>query len=211
MFKFSTLTEVNKTFRLTELTKQMTASKEAKKEALVIESVALKNVISPTTLRCEPDKSIKEIYIFEIKVKEMLVPEKFIAELDNVIKLHTLFNVRYGDLEYSMISFKSGANKGKYWSTNWESNNDYAVPLVNTVPEMYNFILSKFLKYSAFENEHPNDYVKRYNQLIKLDFQISKTQAAIAHESQSKKKFEYNARLKTYIEERNMLLGGYNG
>ena len=45
-----------------------------------------------------------------------------------------------------------------------------------------------------------------YNQLAKLDFQISKTESAIAHESQSKKRFEYNARLKEYKAERSRLL-----
>ena len=40
----------------------------------------------------------------------------------------------------------------------------------------------------------------------KLDFQISKTESAIAYETQSKKRFEYNARLKQYREEREKLL-----
>ena len=35
-----------------------------------------------------------------------------------------------------------------------------------------------------------------------------KTQSAIEHESQSKRKFEYNARLKEYKEEREKLLEG---
>ncbi len=206
MFKFSTITEVNKAFKLTELLKQMNADKDARKEALGIEKVTLKNVISPKTLRCEQDKIVKEIYVFEITMKAQNVPEKFIAELDNSIKLHTLFNVRYNDCEYSTIFFKAGTSKGKYWSTNWETEDDYEVPLVNSVPEMYKFILSKFLKYPPFDAEQVDEYVKRYNQLIKLDFQISKTQSAIVHETQSKKKFEYNARLKSYKEERGKLL-----
>ena len=80
------------------------------------------------------------------------------------------------------------------------------MPLVGSVPEMYKFILSKFLKYTPLENELLGEYIKRYNQLIKLDYQIGKTQAAIEHESQSKRKFEYNARLKEYKEEREKLL-----
>ena len=44
-----------------------------------------------------------------------------------------------------------------------------------------------------------------YNQLAKLDLQIGKTESAIAHETQSKKRFEYNARLKEYKEEREKL------
>lgn len=46
----------------------------------------------------------------------------------------------------------------------------------------------------------------------RADFQIGKTESAIAHETQSKKRFEYNARLKEYKAERNQLLSeGYNG
>lgn len=52
------------------------------------------------------------------------------------------------------------------------------------------------------------EYLKRYNQLIKLDYQINSTTIAIARENQSKRKFEYNARLKGYKEEREKLLEG---
>ena len=43
------------------------------------------------------------------------------------------------------------------------------------------------------------------------DFQIGKTESAIAHESQSKKRFEYNARLKEYKAERENLLTNNKG
>lgn len=206
MFAFSSRTHVDKHFKITDLFRQMGASKEAKVDATEIESVILKNVLSPARLYCEADKTIKEIYVFEIRVKQRYVPEKFIKELDNSIKLHTLFNVRHEDYEYSLISYKSGTNKGKYFCTNWENEADFEVPPVNSVPELYKYILSKFLKYPPFETETTDEYIKRYNQLIKLDFQISSTTAAIAKETQSKKKFEYNARLKEYIKEREQLL-----
>ena len=206
MFSFSSKTVVDKNFKLTDLYKQMSASKEARKDGTMIESVVLKNVLSPTTLYCDADKAIKEIYVFEITVKERYVPETFIKELDKSIKLHTLFNVIHEDYELSMISYKLGTQKGKYWQTNWENDDDYDVPPVNSVPEMYKYILSKFLAYSPFESETVDEYVKRYNMLAKLDFQIGKITSAIAHETQSKKRFEYNARLKEYKAEKNTLL-----
>ena len=206
MFQFSTKTEINRKFKITDLYKQMSASKEAKKDGTMIESIVLKNVLSPTTLYCDADKAIKEIYVFEITVKERYVPETFIKELDKIIKLHTLFNVIHEDYELSMISYKLGTQKGKYWQTNWENGDNFDVPLVNSIPEMYKFILSKFLTYPPFESETVDEYVKKHNQLAKLDFQISKTESAIAHESQSKKRFEYNARLKEYKAEREKLL-----
>ena len=148
------------------------------------------------------------MYVFEIVVNARIVPELFIKELDNSIKFHTLFNVRHEDYELSMLSYKLGNFKGKYYQTNWENEEDMDVPLINKVPELYKYILSKFLKYPPFETESVEEYLKRYNQLVKLDYQISKTQSAIAYETQSKKKFEYNARLKQYKEEREKLLGG---
>ena len=206
MFSFSSKTIVNRQFKLADLFKQMGASKEARKEATCIDKIVFTNVISPKTLNCDADKTIKEIYVFEITVNVRFVPERFIKELDNSIKLHTLFNIRHNDYELSMLSYKLGNFKGKYWQTNWENNEDIDVPLVDNVPDMYKFILSKFLKYPPFEAESVEQYIKRYNQLIKLDFQINSTTIAISKESQSKKKFEYNARLKQYMEERETLL-----
>ena len=206
MFKFSTKTVVNRAFKLSDLFKQMGASKEARKEATCIEKVVLTNVLSPLTMNCEADKTVKEVYVFEITVNARYVPEQFIKELDSSIKFHTLFNVRNEEYELSLISYKLGTSKGKYWQTNWESDDDMDVPLVGNVPELYKYILSKFLKYAPFDDEGVEEYVKRYNQLIRLDFQINSTRIAIGKESQSKKKFEYNDRLKRYIEERENLL-----
>lgn len=206
MFSFSSKTLVNRQFKLADLFKQMGVSKDARKEATCIDKIVLTNVISPKTLNCEADKTIKEIYVFEITVNVRFVPERFIKELDSSIKLHTLFNIRHNDYELSMLSYKLGNFKSKYWQTNWENNEDIDVPLVDNVPDMYKFILSRFLKYPPFEAESVEEYIKRYNQLIKLDFQINSTTIAISKESQSKKKFEYNARLKQYMEERERLL-----
>ena len=75
-----------------------------------------------------------------------------------------------------------------------------------TSSSLYKFILSKFFKYEPFEDENVEEYVKRYNLLLKLDFQINSTSIAIGKESQSRKKFEYNSRLKEYKKQKEELL-----
>ena len=47
MFNFSSKTVVDRKFKITDLYKQMNASKEARKDGAMIESIALKNVLSP--------------------------------------------------------------------------------------------------------------------------------------------------------------------
>ena len=51
------------------------------------------------------------------------------------------------------------------------------------------------------KNENPEEYIKRVFQINKLEFQISKTEKAIQYETQPKKKFEYNERLRQYKKE----------
>ena len=206
MFNFSSKTEVNKKFKIMDLNKQIGITKEARKEQTKIESVVLKNVIAPNTLNCDIDKETKEIYVFEITMKEQYIPECFIKELDKSIRIPTLFVVKYDGLESAYISYKNSAFKSKYYSTNWSKDMKIDLPLSVNVPKAYKFILSKFLTYLPFENETIEEYVRRNNQLIKLDYQIKKTESAIQYETQSKKKFEYNARLKEYQQSREELL-----
>ena len=206
MFNFSTKTLVNKKFKLSDLNKEIGLSKEARKDESLIESLTLKNIISPKTLNTDIDKEIKEIYVFEIIMKERIVPLGFIKELDKNIKLATLFLIKHEDYECGCIAYKKDRNKDKYYLTNFENKSEYDIPLGSSVSETYKFILSKFLKYPFLENESVDNYVKRNNQLNKLDFQIEKTKNAIKYELQSKKRFEYNDRLKEYISQKDQLL-----
>lgn len=210
MFNFSTITLINKNFKLSDLNKQIHASKECKEQEKIIENITLKNIISPKTLNSEIDKEIKEVYIFEIKMKERFIPEIFIRELDKNIKLMTLYIIKHEDYECGLIAYKKDKYKDKYYSTNWDNKTNYDIPLGSSVSQTYKFILSKFFQYEPFEKETVDMYVKRNNQLSKLDYQISMTEKAVYNESQSKKKFEYNARLKKYKEEKDKLLKEIN-
>lgn len=204
MFNFSSKTEVNKTLKLTDIYKQMNASKEVKQNASNVASVILKNVISPFTLNTKESVEMKEFYIIEIILKNREIPVLFIQELDKIIKIPTIFILKNDDYEFMCFCNKKALNRN-YFDTNW-TKAFYDIPLDVDVPSVYKFIISKAMSYPYFEKESINDYFNRYNQLKKLDFQINKTSLAIAHDNQSKKCFEYNKRLKEYKEEKNKLL-----
>lgn len=208
MFNFSTKTEINKSFKMSELNKQIHATKDCKKEEQSIESVILKNIISPKTINVDADSEIKEIYVFEIRMKERFIPMIFIKEMDASIKLATLFLIKHEDYECGCMAYKKERYKDKYLSTIWGNRLEYDIPLGSSVSQTYKFILSKFLKYDFFEYETVNQYVKRVNSIIKYDFQIKNIENAAYHDSQSKRKFEYNAKLKEYKMVREKLLKG---
>ena len=206
MFKFSSNTQYDKVFKLNDIYKKIGASKEVKQDASVIKGLTLKYVLTPKTLNCSEDVQIKEVFVFELELSSKQIPIKFIKEFDSDIKMQTVFICKYEGLECGYTAFKSGSNRGKYFETAWTMDKEYEIPVGVNVPEIYKYILSKFLKYEPFEAESVEEYIKRYNLIIRLDFQINSTTIAIGKESQSKKKFEYNARLKEYKKEKEQLL-----
>ena len=78
MFAFSSRTQVDKSFRLTDLFKQINADKEVKTDAAGLTGGGLKNVLSPTQLNCDPRGEVKVVYVFLITTASHYVPGSFI-------------------------------------------------------------------------------------------------------------------------------------
>ncbi len=204
MFNFSSKTEVNKQFKLTDLYKQMNATKEVKQNALMISSIILKNVISPTTLNVRESSSMKEFYVFEISSKKREIPSIFIKELDKAIKIQTIFIIKNDEYEILYTKYKKDKTS-KYFESNWTTKK-YDLPLSVNVPDSYKYIISKTFIYPYFENETVEEYISRYLKLQKIDASIKKLEDLVKKEIQSKKRFEYNENLKQLIKEKDNLL-----
>jgi len=204
MFNFSSKAEVNKQFKLTDLYKQMNATKEVKQNALIISSIILKNVISPTTLNVRESSSMKEFYVFEISSKKREIPSIFIKELDKAIKIQTIFIIKNDEYEILYTKYKKDKTS-KYFESNWTTKK-YDLPLSVNVPDSYKYIISKTFIYPYFENETVEEYISRYLKLQKIDASIKKLEDLVKKEIQSKKRFEYNENLKQLIKEKDNLL-----
>lgn len=204
MFNFSSKTEVNKQFKLIDLYKQMNATKEVKQNALMISSITLKNVISPTTLNVNESSIMKEFYVFEIISKKREIPSIFIKELDKVIKIQTIFIIKNDEYELLYTKYKKDKTS-KYFESNWTTKK-YDLPLSVNVPDSYKYIISKIFIYPYFENETVEEYISRYLKLQKLDTSIKKLEDLVNKEIQSKKRFEYNENLKQLNKEKDNLL-----
>lgn len=204
MFNFSSKAEVNKQFKLTDLYKQMNATKEVKQNALIISSIILKNVISPTTLNVRESSSMKEFYVFEISSKKREIPSIFIKELDKAIKIQIIFIIKNDEYEILYTKYKKDKTS-KYFESNWTTKK-YDLPLSVNVPDSYKYIISKTFIYPYFENETVEEYISRYLKLQKIDASIKKLEDLVKKEIQSKKRFEYNENLKQLIKEKDNLL-----
>lgn len=205
MYKFNSKTRIEKKYKLSDILKQISASKEARKESHFISSIILSNLLSPKTLNCIDDM---EIFIFEIELKERIIPMQFLKEFDSEFNGNTIFYLIHDDYKLMLFEYKHGKFKGKYYMTNWNDDEDRELPLLQNISEIYKFILSEFLDYSPLENESIIEYLTRNDKLVKYDLKIKKLKQAIASEVQSKKRFELNAKYKLLLKEKEDLLRG---
>ena len=210
MFNFSSKTIVNKEYKVSDFLTQIKASKEVRADAKRIKSIVFKNVISAETLNATFDKQYQNIYVIYLVLNERTVPKLFIEELDKNIEFHTYFVFEYNKETASMIAFKEIGNKVKissnYYISSFKEQQLVSIPMINSVKDMYTFILSNEIEILSREDESPSEYMTRVKAINRLNFQISKTEKAIIYETQPKKKFEYNERLRRYKRELDELM-----
>ena len=210
MFNFSSKTYVGKEYKVSDFLTQINANKEVKDDAKKIISIFFQNVINAKSLNSEEDKEYQNIYVIHMVLNERLIPKLFIEELDKNIAFHTYFIFECCDEYACMIAYKEIGLKvkidSKYYINDFQKQQLVDVPMINKVKDMYKFILSYEIGIPARNNESPADYIKRVKAINKLNFQISKTESGIMYETQPKKKFEYNERLRRYKSELEELL-----
>lgn len=201
MFEFSSKTQVNRKFKLTELYKVMGADKAVKADAANIASVTLTNVLNKDTLNLSVKGDVKEIYVFEIVLNTKIAPSLFISTLDKATNFHTVFVLRYVGEEMLYGAFKEygekGMRVGKYYCTDWVTEKPIALPLgVNSLDEIYTAIIDELIPITARQAENTKDFVVRYGEVVRLKKEIEKLQRLVDIEKQPKRRFELNDMLK---------------
>lgn len=205
MFNFSSKTYVGKEYKVSDFLTQIKAIKEVKDDAKKIKTITFKNVINAQSLNVIVDKEFQNIYVIHMELKERSIPKLFIEELDKNIAFHTYYIFEYNNESATMIAYKEIGTKvkinSKYYISEFKVPEFVDVPMINSVKDMYTFILAYEIGITPRNSETPNEYISRVKAINKLNFQISKTESGIIYETQPKKKFEYNERLRRYKKE----------
>ena len=202
MYKFSSRTEVNKKFKLSELFREIGANKKVIEDAKAVKSVALTNVLSKDTLNLDACDKVKEIYIFEIELSCSKVPQLFISVLDRHIRLHTVFRLVFDGKECYGVAYKTvgsgSVSVGKYYFTEWKDIQDHQenLPIFYSIDDVYYDIITKTVGLSKREGEAIADYLARYDEITALTKESDKLERAILAEKQPNIVFELNRQVK---------------
>lgn len=202
MYKFSSKTEVNKKFKLSELFREIGANKKVVEDAKAVKSVALTNVLSKDTLNLDACDKVKEIYIFEIELSCSKVPQLFISALDRHIRLHTVFRFFFDGKECYGVAYKTvgsgSVSVGKYYFTEWQYIQDHQenLPIFYSIDDVYYDIITKTVGLSKREGEAIADYLARYDEITALTKESDKLERSILAEKQPNIVFELNRQVK---------------
>ena len=210
MFKLPSQTYVHREYPLKDVYRAIGADKKLIESSKNIRKVYVEHVFNPKTTNLS-SKTVKEIHFYKIELSDYHVPEDFVYALDKKDRFQAVFVLTCEDLEKNMTSPKrindEAIGKTKYISSEWRKiGDDVELPNADTLDELYCFLYGSFNEYKPFKGEALEDYIKRSNELRKLDYQIDRTEKAIQFERQDKKRIEYNHNLKQYKERKEELL-----
>lgn len=208
MIEFPSTALVHKELKIRDLFKNFTPSREAKAEATLIKDLVLEYVLNKDTLRCSNPTRTREVYVFVVEMTAQFVPLTFLKEFDRYIQLSTMFVIRFRDLEYTVLSYKNGSVPKEYFHTNWVRSEREPFPIGLDLDRTYRYLFSKLLFYKPVGDETSEEYLKRYNNLTKLDKKIESLESRIRNESQPRKKFEFNDECNILKKEREFYLKG---
>jgi hypothetical protein len=188
----------------TKLEKQFTSE---------IESIYWKHKISPETLNISAGKSVQEIEIIEITVRQQGISAKIIEAIDREIPYHIFFVLRYHDLVQLWISYKESSKnrEGKfkvdsYYNTAWNKHDelDLTVEGLNLDKVYQNFILQiAGDKLKLAEETDLKTAVSNAKEIEKLQYHIQHLENKVAREKQFKRQVELMGelrKLKSHLE-----------
>ncbi|MDU4318612.1 MAG: DUF4391 domain-containing protein [Clostridium sp.] len=200
MFDLNNKTVVNRSFKIREIFKMINADKDLKRDAEVIKKINLANVISKETLNIKSNESCREIYVFNITLKEKRIPIDFIKTFDKNIELHTYFIFEHEDEFKELCIYRyvqdSNIKRGRIYESAWGNKESKELPYCINICEIYNSFILNLVDLKIRENENINDFLERLYNIEQLRKEISTLEKKAFKESQPRKKFDIGREVK---------------
>lgn len=203
MRDFPESTFVNKVFSESKFFKKLALSK-SKLPFGNIAKIVWRNKLSPISANLSEGNNVKEIQVFEVKLKEDKSPEKILQVIDNNILYHILFLIEFDGKYQAWIAYKEiGANgvsrtAKTYYKSDWHSFDDLPLEVQGlNLDEVYeNFIAQLNLDIQADGEVDLREKIDVSAKLDKIRRDISKLEAKMLKEKQFNKQVD----LKNKIE-----------
>lgn len=215
MFDLNSKTLVDRKFKTKEILKMINADKDIKKDASSIEKIILTNVISEETFNMKANSLCKEIYVFNIRLKEKRIPIDFIKAFDRNIELHTYFIFEFEE-EFKELCIYRYIEDNKIihrniYESEWGNKEIKELPYCMNICEVYNYLVMDLVDLKIRENEDMNAFLERFNNIGKLKKEIQALEKKAFKEAQPRKKFDIARDIRAKKQKLHELEGNNHG
>lgn len=180
---------------------EYTNSSQKKKFTDTIDKITWLNKLSKDTINLD-GSDVKEIQIFEIKLKSKEKIQPLLNVIDKAIPYHIIFIVTFGEETYLSTSKKHNhVNNESTAVIDWNFNSEWQLSTKKKVKlnlrESIDFIYTDFCsQISGFQSKNIKEIIENDSSKTKLKKQIEDLELKIKREKQFNLKVELNTLLK---------------
>lgn len=165
-----------------------------------IQKITWKYKISEETLWINKTDKIQEIEIFEINLKEKIIPKNVLKVIDKSIPYPILYIFIYED-DYSYWITLKWEKLWNYYFSSWNENIEFEFNWID-IEKVFEDIIKKFLKNVNTDDRKFDEIIQTDNKRIFSEKEIEKLKNKIKKEKQFNKKVELN---KLLLEQKSKL------
>jgi hypothetical protein len=175
-----------------------------------VDRIIWKYVIASDTVNIVATKSIQEIDIIEISLKEEDLKFEILQAIDKSLPNPTFFELTFKDKIKIVAAYKrkSEVDKSKwvisdYFESNWLPQNQEKQPLPTSLDlsKLYEELLKPLLPHKPRDRENIKDQVARIGLIFAKEKESAKLEARLAKEKQFNFQVEINAKIRILIQE----------
>lgn len=209
VFQYPEKAYFNRTIPKTKFYENASINKSVK-DAFVsqIQQIVWAYKLSPETINLSATKSLLEIQVFNIHLKEPDLNESVLLSIDKAIPHPIIFQLIY-DQQLKVIATYKRPNESdetkwvvdQYYSSGWITPQEQLqlrtpLPMALNLSGLYEQMLKELIPIEAKDGENIREQSARLKEITQKQAAIKKLEADIAKEKQFNRKVEMNAQLK---------------
>lgn len=190
-FKLPKTAFVNKFIAKSKFYEKAALSAKLQKEFIdKIQKITWKYKLAESTIGITKTAKVTEIQIFEIELKEQVIPKNVLRVIDKAIPYQILYRFIYKENEAYTITLKEGGVENYYFS-DWNDDKSFDFTGID-LEKVYQKIIRAFITSEARTKSSFNEIIDTDNKIKVLEDEIAALEDKISKEKQFNRKVELN-------------------
>ena len=183
---------VNKFIAKTKFYEKVTLSSKLQKEFVdKIQKITWKYKLAESTIGITKTDTVTEIQIFEIELKEQVIPKKVLQIIDKTIPYQILYHFVFNESVAYGITLKENTSVESYYFSNW--NEDILFDFTGIdLEKVYQKLVKAFIRNEAKTKSSFQEIIVGDKKIKTLESEIVALENKISKEKQFNRKVEIN-------------------